>query len=330
MFYIYDGPNINYPLIGVYIGLNSPGIITSTGTSLTFRFTSDGSNNFAGWTATFNCAGPILNTYPLTAGTVTACSGTVFDNGGPFTNYTSNLTGITQTFCSGTTDRLQFTFLRPYSSVGFGDTLFIYDGNSIAAPLLFIHIAGSTFEDFISSGTCVTFRFKSDATTTTAGWAGQFQCTSAAPTAPVFSMSAGTRFVCSGTFYDSGGPSLSYAPNENRSQTFTSYNGERISANFSAFSTENGFDLLYIYDGPNINYPLIGVYSGLNSPGIITSTGTSLTFRFTSDNSTQNSGWAATFNCAGPILNTYPLTAGTVTACSGTVFDNGGPFTSYS
>ena len=327
--WVYDGPSTAYPLIATYSGSNSPGVITSTGSSLTFRFTSDGSTVTSGWDATISCTGTALTTYPLTTGTVTACSGTVFDNGGPNVNYSSSIIGTTQTFCSGTTDRLQFTFLRPYSSLGAGDTLFIYDGSSTAAPLLFIHVANSSFEDFISSGTCVTFRFKSDATTTTAGWAGQFQCTSASPTAPVFNMSAGTRFVCSGTFYDTGGPSGSYLNGENRTQTFASYNGERISVNFSLFALENGNDFLWVYDGPSTAYPLIATYTGSNSPGVITSTGTSLTFRFTSDGSVTSSGWTASFSCAGPVLPEYPLTTGTITTCGGVFYDNGGALGNY-
>jgi uncharacterized protein (DUF427 family) len=327
--WIYDGPSTAYPLIATYSGSTNPGTITSTGSSLTFRFTSDVSSVNSGWDATISCTGTAITTYALTSGIVTACSGTVFDDGGPNANYGSSIIGTTQTFCSGTTDRLQFTFLRPYSNLGTGDTLFIYDGSSTAAPLLFIHIAGSSFEDFISSGTCVTFRFKSDATTTTAGWAGQFQCTTASPTAPVFNMSAGTRFVCSGTFYDTGGPSGNYLNNENRTQTFASYNGERITVNFALFATETNNDFLWVYDGPSTAYPLIATFTGSNSPGTITSTGTSLTFRFTSDVSATNNGWTASFSCAGPVLNVYPITSGTITTCGGVFYDNGGALSNY-
>ncbi|MGL5891331.1 MAG: CUB domain-containing protein, partial [Bacteroidia bacterium] len=135
--------------------------------------------------------------------------------------------------------------------------------------------------------------------------------------AQTYNMSASTVTTCSGTFYDSGGSAASYGSNQNITMTFTSGTTARVNANFSAFSTENGFDLLYIYDGATINDPLIGVYSGTNSPGSITSSGTSLTFRFTSDGSTQNSGWTAALSCTGTALTAYPLTAGTVTACSG-------------
>ncbi|HOY13709.1 MAG TPA: CUB domain-containing protein, partial [Saprospiraceae bacterium] len=46
---IYNGPNTSSPVIGTYCGTTSPGYIVSTGTCITFRFISNGSNNSSGW-----------------------------------------------------------------------------------------------------------------------------------------------------------------------------------------------------------------------------------------------------------------------------------------
>lgn len=322
--YIYDGPSAAYPLIGVYT--SNPGTINSTGTSLCFVFTSDASNSNTGWAATITCTTPVLTVYPLLPGSVTACSGAIYDNGGPAANYGDNLNTV-QTFCSGTSDHLEFTFWTASTNLVAGDSLFIYDGSSTASPLLAVHVAGSTFESFISSGTCITFRFKSNASGNASGWAGWFQCTTATPTAGTFNMSAGIRYICSGGFYDSGGSGNNYGNSENRTQVFTSYNGERISATFTAFAVETCCDRLYVYDGPSSAYPLLGTYT--SNPGTITSSGTSLCFVFTSDASTTSTGWAATMACAGPVLNSYPMSSGTVTVCSGVFYDNGGPIANY-
>ncbi|MEO5644841.1 MAG: CUB domain-containing protein [Bacteroidia bacterium] len=322
--YIYDGPNINYPVIGVYA--TNPGTITSTGTSLTFKFTSDVSNVAAGWDATINCTTPPLTVYPLTNGTVTACSGAIFDNGGAAGYYTDNAT-ITETFTSGTTDHLQFSFLPLGNAFTVGDTLFIYDGATVSAPLIAAHTLSTFMETFTSSGNSVTFLFKSNASGNTVGWAGQFQCTPL-PGAPLsFDMTTGIRGVCSGTLYDVGGASGNYGNNTNITQTYLSTNGNRLSVTFNSFSVETCCDRLYIYDGPNTNYPLIGAYA--TNPGTITSTGTSLTFRFISDAANVGSGWDANISCTTPPLTVYPLTNGTVTACSGAIFDNGGPGANY-
>jgi hypothetical protein len=322
--YIYDGPNTSYPLIGAYA--TNPGTITSTGTSLTFRFTSDAGNTAAGWNATINCTTPPLTVYPITNGTVTACSGAIFDNGGPFANYTDNAT-ITQTFTSGTSDFLRFSFLNATTNFNTGDTLFIYDGATVSAPLIAAHTQGTFMETFTSSGNSVTLRFKSNATTNAPGWAGQFECTTT-PAAPLaFDMTAGIRGVCSGTLYDVGGPGGNYGNNTNITQTYLSTNGNRLSVIFNSFALETCCDRLYIYDGPNTSYPLIGAYA--TNPGTITSTGTSLTFRFTSDAGNTAAGWNASISCTTPPLTVYPITNGTVTACSGAIFDNGGPAANY-
>lgn len=322
--YIYDGPNTAYPLIGIYT--SNPGTIVSTGTSLTFVFTSDGSQTYAGWDATISCTTAPLTNYNLTAGTVTACQGNIFDNGGSAANYSDNV-DITQTFCSGTSDYLQFSFLTNATNLTAGDTLFIYDGATTLSPLIGAFITGSRIELFTSSGTCVTLRFKSNASGNASGWAGSFACTSVPPSPGVWSMTTGIRGTCGGTFYDAGGTG-NYPNNENRTQTFVSANGNRLEATFTSFAVETCCDRLYIYDGPTNAHPLIGVYT--SNPGTITATGTALTFTFTSDGSNTSTGWVANFSCTTAPLTVYPLTPGTVTACSGFVSDNGGPTGIYS
>ncbi|MFN8712145.1 MAG: CUB domain-containing protein, partial [Bacteroidota bacterium] len=322
---VYDGPTTAYPVIGVYDA--SPGIITSTGTSLTFFCYSTSSSTSTGWDAAITCAGPILPVYNMSSGTVTACSGVFYDNGGPAANYTNNQ-NVTQTFCSGTTDHIQFSF-RPSlqaTNLDLGDTLFIYDGATASAPPLAILVDGSIFETFTSSGTCLTFRFKSNASGNSLGWAGQFQCVPTIPTPVIFNMSAGVRYVCNAVFYDNGGANNNYSNNLNLTQTFTSYNGERISANFGSMNMSLG-DYIIVYDGPTTAYPVIGVYDA--SPGIITSTGTSLTFFCYSTSSSTSTGWDAAITCAGPILQVYNMSSGTVTACNGVFYDNGGAIGNY-
>jgi hypothetical protein len=67
---IYDGPNTSGTLIGTYYGSTLPPSITSTTSSLTFVFYSDGSVVDLGWDATITCAAPC--TGAPAAGTVTS------------------------------------------------------------------------------------------------------------------------------------------------------------------------------------------------------------------------------------------------------------------
>ncbi len=128
---------------------------------------------------------------------------------------------------------------------------------------------------------------------------------------------------CGQMFYDSGGASGNYQPNENQTFTFCpTTSGHVVSLVFSQFQTESGYDFMYIYAGPSTASPLIGQYSGSTSPGTVISSHSSgcLTVRFTSDASIQQAGWAAQVVCAPP---PPPPT------CGAQVYDPGGPTGDY-
>jgi hypothetical protein len=110
-------------------------------------------------------------------------------------------------------------------------------------------------------------------------------------------MGYGTRFVCGGEFYDSGGPLAHYNHNENKVLTFISTSGCAIKVDFNSFETESQFDTLRVYNGPNLSSPLIGTYSGTLNPFSIQSTGNALTFQFISDNTITYAGWSASISC---------------------------------
>lgn len=106
----------------------------------------------------------------------------------------------------------------------------------------------------------------------------------------------------SGTFYDSGGSSGNYANDERLIWTISPASATNVTVSFTSFNVENTWDYLYVYDGNSINAPLIGYYTGTQNPGIITSSGSSLTFEFRSDCATIGAGWNAswTSSAAGP------------------------------
>ncbi|MDP1746864.1 MAG: glycosyl hydrolase family 18 protein, partial [Bacteroidota bacterium] len=80
---------------------------------------------------------------------------------------------------------------------------------------------------------------------------------------------------CTDTIYDMGGPARNYNANEKFTYTIAPTNASSVTLNFSSFATELNFDTLWIYDGPTITSPLLGVYHGTNSPGTISSSGSS-------------------------------------------------------
>jgi len=119
-------------------------------------------------------------------------------------------------------------------------------------------------------------------------------------------MQNGTVTSCSGLFYDTGGPDNPYQPSEDLTLTIMpSTPGAKLMVDFTLFDTENNYDYLKIYDGPDVSAPLIGNYCGTTLPPqavASNSNGTgAITFRFTSDGSVQGQGWVATLDCLPPL-----------------------------
>ena len=143
--------------------------------------------------------------------------------------------------------------------------------------------------------------------------------------AQTYTMTNGTSIsTCSGTFYDPGGTG-NYGSNLNRTFTICpSTPGSFVSISFTSFNTESGYDYLYIYDGNSPSSPLLGQFSGTNSPGVITATANNttgcLTFRFTSDFSIERAGWAATISCTTTPPTLPPLCASFEPFCTGTQY----------
>jgi hypothetical protein len=126
---------------------------------------------------------------------------------------------------------------------------------------------------------------------------------------------------CGGdSFVDNGGSS-NYSNNSNETTVISPTNpGDVVTVEFLSFNTENSYDGLIIYDGPDTSSPLIdsGGSGYLNSAlidGSWTGTGAfsangeifrsthpsgALTFVFISDDSATRAGWEATVTCGPP------------------------------
>ena len=143
---------------------------------------------------------------------------------------------------------------------------------------------------------------------------------------------------CGGdNFFDNGGPNDNYENDSDEVTTISPDNaGDVVSVNFLSFSTEENFDGLLIYNGPDTSAPLFDsgfVNTGTGSLTDGTWTGDStepftadgetfisthpsgaLTFRFVSDGSVSDAGWEANVTCGPPPSCTTPqnLTASNI------------------
>lgn len=96
-------------------------------------------------------------------------------------------------------------------------------------------------------------------------------------------------------FFDSGGSVGNYQDDERFLWLIAPLGASSVTLNFTAFNVENNYDYLFLYDGSNTDAPLLGVYTGTNNPGVVTSSGGSLLVEFRSDCATTATGWEANY-----------------------------------
>ncbi|MDX2172113.1 MAG: glycosyl hydrolase family 18 protein [Bacteroidota bacterium] len=110
--------------------------------------------------------------------------------------------------------------------------------------------------------------------------------------------------VCNDSIFDMGGPMRNYYDSEKYAYTLSAPSGSLVQLQFKSFGTELNYDSLFIYNGTSTLSPLIGSYTGTNSPGIVTSSGQNLTLRFKSDGATNTFGFKAIKSCITQTLAT--------------------------
>jgi gliding motility-associated-like protein len=279
---IYNGNSTAAPQIGVYSGTTSPGIVTSSAAdgSLTFYFDSDWSGVRAGWRAVVSCLPP--------------CSGTPFPG---------NISPLSQQITDGNSTTLTLSGYSAESGLSFQ----WQESTSASGP--FVNVSGGTG--------ATTTSYTTPTLTQTTYYQCVVTCTNTgdqanSPFAEVevvteILMQDGDLNTCEGLFYDTGGSSGNYSSSEDLTLTiYPSTSGGLVQVDFSSFNTESGYDELTIYDGNSTAAPVIGTFSGTNSPGVVTSSSAdgSLTFYFDSDGSSTDDGWEASITCLPPCVGT--------------------------
>jgi hypothetical protein len=326
--YVFNGPSTASPKIasanpapfsnniygtGGYWGSTIPGPFTSTDVSgcLTLAFTSTFFSS-PGWVASIACNPPPPCPIP------TLVNATGVNTNGATINWSCPA-------CTG-------TFVVEYGPVGFtpGTGATAGGGTIITAATSPVVLTG------LPSGTGfnVYVRQNCDGLGTT------FSPNNFTPV--LFTTGPG----CGDTFYDTGGPSGNYTDNADVTTTICPTNaGDQILMQFTSFQTENNWDPLYVYNGASTSAPLIASANGPSNsgfpaggwwnstaptsngtPGFVQATnGTGcLTFRFRSDGSVVQSGWAASISCVTP---NFSCAAAAPILCGETKqgFTNGGP-----
>ncbi|MBN2727693.1 MAG: hypothetical protein JXR53_00560 [Bacteroidales bacterium] len=263
---------------------------------------------------------------------ITACKGGFFDSGGRSANYSDNESS-TITFCSGGSERLQFYFKA--MSIGIGDTLWAYDGPNTSSELIAMYIAYSGTDYLWSSSSCLTFRFKSNGSSTTSGWEAEYQCMTDPVIANEYTnVSGGFRTFCSGVLRDPGG-SGNYTVPSYRTETYKSSDGNKLKFDFSFLTVNgnNGGHWVSFYDGPTTAYPKIGSYNEWAWPpsSIVETSQEYVTVVFDANNTSagSRSGFEATISCTSSPDSVITMHDTTISICSAVIYDHAGPAANY-
>jgi spore germination protein YaaH/PKD repeat protein len=103
-----------------------------------------------------------------------ACTDSIFDMGGPTRNYFDGEQYSYTIQPTGATG-LNLTFTDFFTEAGY-DTLFVYNGNSTASPLIGAYQGMASPGSITASGNALTLRFKSDGATNKSGWKAIWSC----------------------------------------------------------------------------------------------------------------------------------------------------------
>lgn len=135
----------------------------------------------------------------------------------------------------------------------------------------------------------------------------------------------GTNTITSsyGSFTDGSGPLAGYAANSDCYWLIDpAENVQKIRLSFTRFATEAGNDVVTVYDGATTSDPVLGSFSGSTLPAMLTSSGNKLLVRFSTNGSTEDAGWEASFQSV-PVAYCQSMTE--LTEPSGTFGDGSGP-----
>ncbi len=326
---IYNGSTTNSPSLGTWSG-TSPGTVTANSGTMTLKFTSDWSTNLAGWKATWTSVGGLCSTasvLDMQNKIETACSGVLYDDGGPNANYIDQKTYTLVIQPAGATS-VSINFSDWAAETG-SDILTIYNGSTTNSPLLGTWSGTSPGTVTANSGT-MTLKFTSDWSTNLAGWKATWTSVGGPCSPVVLNMQNKTETSCTGTLYDDGGPNANYTDSKTYTLVIQPSGATSVSINFSEWAAEAGYDFLTVYNGPTTSSPSLGSWSGTN-PGTVTANSGAMTIKFVSDPGTNGTGWKATWTsvggtCSPVVLNMQNKTE---TSCKGTLYDDGGPNANY-
>lgn len=281
-------------------------------------------------TLTWSCTGPGggMNVPATGNNSYTTCTGTLYDSGGSGGNYGPNQNGYTviNPATPGAMVQISGTI---NTETGY-DFVYIYNGAGIGGTLLWSGSGSQTVPTITSTSGPLTVRFQSDGSVNYTGFALNISCVT--PPSYMFVPTNGSNSytTCSGTLYDSGGPSGDYGVNQDGYTVLNPGTPGSMVQVSGSINTESGYDFVYIYNGVGTGGTLLWSGSGSQTVPTITSTSGPLTVRLYSDVIIPGVGFSLNISCVAPPPTN--ISATTTELCSGsstTLTASGGSGTVY-
>ena len=265
--YVYDGDAFTGVLLGSYTGTDLAGqtLVATSGKMTLLEYTNH-FVNLSGFAATFTCntdpIAPIANFNSFVSDTILCSNQTVLF----FDESQGNILQWFWDFGDGSVSNQENTFHQYDSSGTYNVSLTVCndEGCDTYIESITIEVDNDCVIDEIPTGTF--------------------------PSNPVIISS------CFGTLYDSGGADANYL-NDNYGAVTIYQSG--IGITFSAFDYDEN-DYIVIYDGLDLNAPIIGFYTGTDLPesgNTIFATGAGLTIVEYTDFQSNASGFELTYAC---------------------------------
>lgn len=104
---------------------------------------------------------------------------------------------------------------------------------------------------------------------------------------------------CTGEIFDMGGPYGNYFSDLDYTFTIAPQSADSVILTFTNFALTQDKDTLFIFDGASTQSPLLGAFTGTNSPQTLVAHSGAFTFRFKSLYFGTQSGWQAHWYCSG-------------------------------
>ncbi|MEM7105894.1 MAG: choice-of-anchor L domain-containing protein [Bacteroidota bacterium] len=293
--FVYDGPDTNSPISAILSGTGSSFQAQAATGCMTLQFISNGFTTGDGWEATWNCSFLECDNAPPPPPDFMACSGTFFDTGGAFLDYTNNANEI-YTICPDSVFSCLTMNVINYSIETNDDLLFIYDGPDIGSPIL-TALTGVGSGLSFNSDDCITVQFVSDGFTTSGGWEIEWFCSADACPPDGSGFDFPDETTCTGDFFDSGGPANNYQNNELWDYSICPDDPHGcLVLTIDSYNIGN-LDQLSIFGGLGFGGPVLAQLTGSGTNVEVQTDQGCITVQFASSIFSSSPGWSGSYTC---------------------------------